>query len=176
MPETVVNKQTYAAHRGCSPAYVSKLIAQGKLAAPALRADGKIVVELADAMIAGEAVAAPVQAPTPGPRLESRAEAEARKFREDADAKAMANAETRRALCDTASVRDHGLGVGAFLQQALLARRRDLAASLTAETDFNRLLVALEEADRKLLTEFCANVQRTIDSLNAARADAAAVA
>ena len=173
MPETIVNKQTYAAHRKCSPAYVSKLIAQGKLSSPALRADGKIVVELADAMIAGEPIVAPAQSPTAVPKLESRAEAEARKFREDADAKAMANAETRRALCDTASVRDHGLGVGAFLQQALLARRRDLAASLTAETDFNRLLVALEEADRKLLTEFCANVQRAVDSLNT---DAAAVA
>lgn len=176
MPETIVNKSGYAAHRKCSPAYISKLIGQGRLTAPALRADGKIVVELADAMLAGEAVQSEIPVPGPTPvRLESRAEAEARKFREDADAKAMANAETRKALCDAASVRDHGLGVGMFLQQALLARRRDLAAGLTAETDFNRVLILLEQADQALLTEFAGNVQRYIDSLRGDD-DAAAVA
>ncbi len=178
MPETIVNKSGYAAHRKCSPAYISKLIGQGRLTAPALRADGKIVVELADAMLSGDVVQGElVTAPTAtGPRLETRSEAEARKFREEADAKAMANAETRKALCDSASTRDHGMGVGAFLQQELLARRRDLAAALTAETDFNKILILIEQADLALLTEFCANVQRCIDSLKSDEAGDAAAA
>jgi hypothetical protein len=176
MPETIVNKSGYAAHRKVSPAYVSKLIAQGRLIAPALRADGKIVVELADKMLAGESTETHLpMLPPSGPRVESRAEAEARKFREDADAKAMANAETRKTLCDAASVRDHGIGVGMFLQQALLARRRDLAAGLTAETDFNRVLILIEQADEALLKEFTGNVQRYVDGLRNDD-DAAAVA
>lgn len=47
----VVSKKDYAAHRGCSAAYVSKLIRLGKLAAPALMADGRINVTLADQML-----------------------------------------------------------------------------------------------------------------------------
>lgn len=47
----VVRKGEYAAHRGCSAAYVSKLIKLGKLAAPALLADGRINVILADQML-----------------------------------------------------------------------------------------------------------------------------
>lgn len=47
----VVSKSAYALHRGCSPAYVSKLIKQGRLAAPALLSDGRINVVLADQML-----------------------------------------------------------------------------------------------------------------------------
>lgn len=48
---TVGTKAEYAAHRGCSRAYVSKLIREGKLAAPALMVDGKVNFILADQMI-----------------------------------------------------------------------------------------------------------------------------
>lgn len=47
----VVSKSAYAAHRGCSAAYVSKLIRLEKLAAPALMPDGTINVILADQML-----------------------------------------------------------------------------------------------------------------------------
>lgn len=47
----VVSKSRYAQHRGCSPAYVSKLIRTGALAAPALLPDGKVNVTLADQML-----------------------------------------------------------------------------------------------------------------------------
>jgi len=48
---TVGTKAEYAAHRGCSRAYVSKLIREGRLAAPALMADGKVNFILADQMV-----------------------------------------------------------------------------------------------------------------------------
>ena len=47
----VVSKSRYAQHRGCSAAYISKLIRRGTLAAPALLPDGKINVLLADQML-----------------------------------------------------------------------------------------------------------------------------
>lgn len=46
-----VSKTRYADHRGCSPAYVSKLIRNGRLAPPALLADGRVNVILADQML-----------------------------------------------------------------------------------------------------------------------------
>lgn len=48
---TVGSKAQYAAHRGCSRAYVSKLIREGRLAAPALMDDGRVNFILADQMI-----------------------------------------------------------------------------------------------------------------------------
>ena len=47
----VVSKKAYADHRGCSAAYISKLIRQEKLAAPALLPNGTINVVLADQML-----------------------------------------------------------------------------------------------------------------------------
>ncbi len=176
MGARILNKSAYAEHRGCAPSYITKLIKTGKLTAPALRDDGKILVELADKMLAGgevEAPAAPSTQPD-GPKIETRAEAEARKAREDADARSMQNAQRRGELCDTASVRDAGEAIGQALQQALTARRRDLAMTLSAETDFNRVLAAIEDADRALLMEIAENVQRNVAKLDAAAdADAA---
>lgn len=40
----VVRKTQFAALKGCTPAYISKLIAEGKLTPPALTADGRILV------------------------------------------------------------------------------------------------------------------------------------
>jgi hypothetical protein len=48
---TVGTKAEYAAHRGCSRAYVSKLIREKKLDAPALMADGRVNFILADQLI-----------------------------------------------------------------------------------------------------------------------------
>jgi hypothetical protein len=47
----VVTKGRYAQHRGCSAAYISKLIRRGALAAPALLSDGRVNVVLADQML-----------------------------------------------------------------------------------------------------------------------------
>src|SRR5688572_12278363 len=62
----VVSKSAYAQHRGCSPAYVSKLIKIGKLAAPALMPDGKINVILADQMLGAATETAQPSLPTEG--------------------------------------------------------------------------------------------------------------
>lgn len=48
---TVGTKAEYAAHRGCSRAYVSKLIREGRLAEPALMVDGRVNFILADQLI-----------------------------------------------------------------------------------------------------------------------------
>ncbi|MDQ1079704.1 hypothetical protein [Pseudoroseomonas cervicalis] len=47
----VVSSKDYAAHRGVSAAYISKLKRLGKLAAPAVLPDGRINVALADQML-----------------------------------------------------------------------------------------------------------------------------
>lgn len=51
----VVTKSEFARLRGCSPAYVSKLIRTQRLASPALRPDGKIDLALAASMLGGAA-------------------------------------------------------------------------------------------------------------------------
>ncbi|MBU8543985.1 MULTISPECIES: hypothetical protein [Roseomonadaceae] len=76
----VVTKARYAEHRGCSAAYISKLIRQERLAAPALMANGRINVILADQMLgapgADELEFAPAAAlPTSSP-ISARAERE----------------------------------------------------------------------------------------------------
>lgn len=79
----VVSKKAYAEHRGCSQAYVSKLIRLGKLAEPALLSDGRINVALADQMLGSPAAAEaqsllPPDTPAEGARYaESRARREA---------------------------------------------------------------------------------------------------
>lgn len=51
----LMTKAAYAAHRGVSASYISKLIREGKLAAPALMANGRINTILADQMLGGVA-------------------------------------------------------------------------------------------------------------------------
>lgn len=51
----LMTKAGYAAHRGVSASYVSKLIREGKLAAPALLSNGRINTILADQMLGGAA-------------------------------------------------------------------------------------------------------------------------
>ena len=71
-----VSKKRYAEHRGCSQAYISKLIRLGKLEAPALLPDGRINVALADQMMGTEPDAA--EATAGGPRYaQERARREA---------------------------------------------------------------------------------------------------
>lgn len=62
----VGTKAEYATHRGCSRAYVSKLIKQGRLAEPALMADGRINFVLADQMIGSAIEEEPAAAPAAG--------------------------------------------------------------------------------------------------------------
>lgn len=47
----VLTKSQYAKHRDCAPSYITKLIKSHKLAPPALLPDGRINVDLADAML-----------------------------------------------------------------------------------------------------------------------------
>jgi hypothetical protein len=75
--QTVGSKSQFSAHRGCSPAYVSKLIRLGRLAAPALMPDGKVNFILADQMLG---------APVAEERTLTPASATDRQRRERADA------------------------------------------------------------------------------------------
>lgn len=60
-------KAEYAKHRGCSPAYISKLIRLQKLGEPALLADGRVNFILADQMLGGPAPAEPAHHLAAGP-------------------------------------------------------------------------------------------------------------
>ena len=82
---TVGTKAEYAAHRGCSRAYVSKLIREGKLAAPALMADGKVNFILADQII-GKPSAAEAESLFAAPASAGPNFAEERARREAAEA------------------------------------------------------------------------------------------
>jgi hypothetical protein len=55
----ILSKSAYAAARGVAPSAISKWISRGKLTAPALRTDGKIDADAADAQLKGSV--APVQ-------------------------------------------------------------------------------------------------------------------
>ena len=81
----VGTKAEYAAHRRCSRAYVSKLIREGKLAEPALMADGRVNFILADQMI-GKPSAAEAESLFPPPASAGPNFAEERARREAAEA------------------------------------------------------------------------------------------
>lgn len=118
----VVTKSGYAEHRGCSPAYISKLIRQGKLAAPALMPDGKINVVLADQMLgassaADDLLAAPRGAAGAGPTYaveRARREAAERELKELALAKQKGEQLSRGAV-DAAGEVVFGRAVSAFM-------------------------------------------------------------
>lgn len=68
----LMTKAAYAEHRGVSASYVSKLIREGKLAAPALLPNGRINTILADQMLGGVPTADEIDiplAPSGGPNF-----------------------------------------------------------------------------------------------------------
>ena len=69
-PPATMTKQEYARHRGVTPEAIYMAVKRGSLHAPALLHDGRVVVDLADAMLGppGRYHAAPAGAPMGAPR------------------------------------------------------------------------------------------------------------
>lgn len=155
---SLISKAAYARYRGCSPAYVSKLIREGRLAAPALNAHGLIDIALADAALGQPA---PQLQPLtrdrePGAPARSSSDehgyASARADRERAAA-ALAELELqkrRSELVDRATVDSEVETLARYLRDRMLSLPEELADRLaqTAEPRLIRqmLIVGIESA------------------------------
>jgi hypothetical protein len=171
-----LSKKGYAEHRGCSPAYVSKLIRLGKLAAPALTRDGMVDVALADAQLAGQADPArqavaeplPLEPELPeasGPAAATFAASKARREAAAADLAEIELAKKRGELVDRVSVHDAGFDVGALLRDRLATRRSELASLLATITDVDDAIARLEAADRKLCEDLAEDARRRLERI-----------
>lgn len=127
-PPGVVSKTGYAAHRGCSPAYISKLVRLGKIAAPALMADGRINIILADQMLgaAHQSEGLPLNAPTANDRQ--------RREKADADLRELELAERQGRLLDAGKVAAERFEVARRARDTLFAMAEARAAELCACT------------------------------------------
>ena len=139
----VVSKKEYAEHRGCSAAYVSKLIRQGKLAAPALMADGTINVALADQML-GTAPLLEPEAPPPSGGPSYSAE-RARREAAEAHLAELKLAQQRGETLSRSDVARATFDIFRTLRDTLQALPARHADELAAETDPRLLAYRLRE-------------------------------
>jgi hypothetical protein len=168
----VVSKSRYAEHRGCSAAYISKLIREGRLAAPALLADGKVNVALADQMLGAAAQPDLPTTPAPAPFASHRADreaAQARLARLRAD-----ELEGQRLPRDRVELRTFDLV--RRLRDELLAWPDGIAPRLATMTD-DRAIAELLTADlEEKLTRLSGALQDAIATNDDDPADEAAAA
>lgn len=170
--QPVVTKSGYAAYRGCSPAYVSKLIREGRLAAPALLDNGRINIALADQLIgppggttAGEA---PILASPPSAARHAAAPAATARLTE---ARAEAAA-TQQQLAQLRLQRERGelipaAGVAAETEDAfrqvrdlLLQGWHDIAEDCARLADATAIEATILRALKSRLAEAAAILQR----------------
>jgi hypothetical protein len=166
----ILSKKGYAEHRGCSPAYISKLIRLGKLTAPALRPDGTVDALLADAQLAGQADPArwpetSPELPLAAPGSPTFAAAKARRESAQADLAEIELAKKRGELVDRESVHDAGFDLGALLRDRLATRRGELAAQLAACNDVDDAIARLEAADRKLCEDLANDARQRLERI-----------
>jgi hypothetical protein len=153
----VVSKSGYAEHRGCSPAYVSKLIRLGRLAPPALLADGRVNIALADQMLGAPSaneLALPA-APTHAMHRAEREAAQARIARVKAE-----ELEGARLLRDQVEARV--FDVCRRLRDELAAWPEAIAARLVAMTDDRAIAELLQAEIEEKLTRLAASLQDAI--------------
>ncbi|UXQ89128.1 hypothetical protein [Synechococcus phage MinM1] len=156
----VVTKSRYAEHRGCSPAYVSKLIRLGRLAAPALLADGRVNIALADQMLGAPSAdeLALIATPSAPSHAQHRAEREAAQAR-IARVKAE-ELEGARLLRDRVEARV--FDVCRRLRDELHAWPEVVAARLVAMTDDRAIADLLLAEIEDKLTRLAASLQDAI--------------
>lgn len=159
-PPGVVSSKEYAAQRGVSPSYISKLKRLGKLAPPALLSNGDINVVLADQMLGN----APLLDDTPtassrgaGPNY---AEERARREAADAQLKELKLADQRALLLTKADAGRATFDVFRALRDALLAISPRHAEELAAETS-PRLV---EHLLTKAITDVLAAAARQLEA------------
>lgn len=162
---TVGSKAQYADHRGCSKAYVSKLIRLGKLAAPALMADGRVNFILADQMIgapgAGDAESLFAAADGVGPNYSAE-----RAKREAAEA-ALAELrlqEKQREVVKTEAVSQAATSVFGRAMARFSEAWPELAVPLAAMTDPAAIADRLADEQKRIMAalhkEFMEDVAR----------------
>ncbi|MBS7792177.1 hypothetical protein KTR66_19415 [Roseococcus sp. SDR] len=144
---SVGTKAEYAEHRGCSRAYVSKLIRQGRLAEPALLPDGRINFILADQLIGAaiEDEQPAASAPQAGP---SYAEQRARREAAEAELAEIKLGTLRGEYVRRSAVRIAAEQVFARALARLGERWGDVAIELAKMTDPAAIAERLAEEQR----------------------------
>lgn len=128
-----VPKIAYAAIRGCTPAYISKLIKQGKLRAPALTPEGRIDVSAANAMLGAPMpqlqplTSYPARDADPGDDAEAYAASRAKREAANAEKAELELAELRARLVDKAEVDREVADLVSGLRDAILMVPREVA-------------------------------------------------
>lgn len=152
----IVTKSAYAALRGCTPAYVSKLISQRKLRPPALTEFGQVDVALANAMLGAPApqIQPGASAPPPPDDPKDAAYAEARRRREVANAEKaeVELAELNGRLVDRAAVEREIAEQISRLRDAMLMVPREIAAQCAALDDERAIEALATLAIKRALT------------------------
>lgn len=143
----VGTKAEYATHRGCSRAYVSKLIKQGRLAEPALMADGRINFVLADQMI-GAAIEEEPAAATAQQAGPSYAEQRARREAAEAELAEMKLGTLRGEYVRRSAVRIAAEQVFSRALARLAERWPDVSIELAKMTDPAAIAERLAEEQR----------------------------
>ena len=136
----ILSKSQYAAHRGCAPSYITKLIGLGKLAPPALLASGKIDVAAADLMLGDPspsitAAAAPSLPPPSSPDQPVYAAERARREAAEARLAEIKLATREGAILDADAVATAAELVFSRAVQRLQANVSDLSIALATMTD-----------------------------------------
>ena len=144
----VVSQAEYARHRGVSKQAINALVRKGRLAEPAVTADGQIDVALADAML---------DAPTE--RGTSLASENAKLQKAKRELAELELQERRRELLPAAVLRASGADLAALLRARLLARRSAVLEAVQAAPDPDRAMGAMDDA---LCHEIAAEVERAL--------------
>lgn len=161
--KAVGTKAEYAAHRGCSPAYVSKLIRLGKLAEPALLPDGRVNFVLADQMVGAAGPAAPLHqaASGGGPNYN---EERAKREQAEAELAQMRVATARRELVKASAVEQAGASVFGRAMAAFAEAWPTIAPELARMTDAGMVAERLAAEQRRVMAalhrEFMEDVAR----------------
>jgi hypothetical protein len=154
----VVRKIEYAAHRGCSAAYVSKLIKTGKLAPPALMANGRINIILADQMLGppggaeADSLAPPVAA-FADPDAPVYAVERARREKAQAALAELQLQERQGRLLHADAVRGAAVAVFQRATARIADGFADLAIELAQMTDAGRIADRLSDHLRRNMAE-----------------------
>ena len=149
---TVGTKAEYAAHRGCSRAYVSKLIREKKLDAPALMADGRVNFILADQMI-GKPSSADAESlfATPSAGAPNFAEERARREAAEAQLAEIKLQEKQRELLKADAVAQAATSVMGRAMARFFETWPEIAPALAQMTDPAAIADRLADEQRRVM-------------------------
>lgn len=149
----VVSSKDYAAHRGVSPAYISKLKKLGKLAEPAVLADGRINVTLADQMLGTSTLFEPPAAAEPSPSAPNYAVERARREAAQRERQEIELAEKKKLIRSARDVDRTTFDAFRQARDNLLAIAPRVAEDLAAETSPRVVAHVLTQAITRVLSD-----------------------